>query len=85
MTKIKVLDASAPPGLPSLLSGPSETTVMTAISALSFSPDGEVPIISNGPHICRVLFHSSSSFNDLPTNFCWNCHYIYLWILLENK
>ncbi|GFZ16445.1 transducin/WD40 repeat-like superfamily protein [Actinidia rufa] len=39
VTKIKVLDANGPPGLPSLLGGVSE--VVTAISALSFSPDGE--------------------------------------------
>ncbi|XP_062074431.1 uncharacterized protein LOC133778502 [Humulus lupulus] len=41
--KIKVLDASGPPGLPTLLAaaGGSETVVATAISALSFSPDGE--------------------------------------------
>ncbi|XP_048319702.2 uncharacterized protein LOC107430195 isoform X1 [Ziziphus jujuba] len=39
--KIKVLDASGPPGLPTLLALESETTVATAISALSFSPDGE--------------------------------------------
>lgn len=42
ITKIKVLDASGPPGLPSLLGGASEMAVNTAISALSFSPDGEV-------------------------------------------
>ncbi|KAJ0106075.1 hypothetical protein Patl1_17635 [Pistacia atlantica] len=41
VTKLKVLDASGPPGLPSLLSETSETMVTTAISALSFSPDGE--------------------------------------------
>lgn len=41
VTKIKVLDASGPPGLPNLLGGAPETIVMTAISALSFSPDGE--------------------------------------------
>ena len=40
VTKIKVLDANGPPGLPSLRGGVSE--VVTAISALSFSPDGEV-------------------------------------------
>ncbi|KAK9668081.1 hypothetical protein RND81_13G033800 [Saponaria officinalis] len=40
VTKIKVLDASGPPGIPTLLSGASET-VITAISALSFSPDEE--------------------------------------------
>ncbi|XP_076953236.1 uncharacterized protein LOC143627254 [Bidens hawaiensis] len=44
MTKIKILDASAPPGLPTLLGGVSETTVNTAISVLSFSPDGEMVV-----------------------------------------
>ncbi|XP_065632257.1 uncharacterized protein LOC112022753 isoform X3 [Quercus suber] len=39
--KIKVLDAIGPPGLPTLLATASETVVTTAISALSFSPDGE--------------------------------------------
>lgn len=38
MSKIKVLDAC---GLPNLLGGASETTITTAISSLSFSPDGE--------------------------------------------
>ncbi|KAJ7004155.1 uncharacterized protein [Populus alba] len=41
VTKIKVLDASGPPGLPNLLSGTSEMAVTTVISALSFAPDGE--------------------------------------------
>lgn len=41
LTKIKILDASGPPGLPTLLGGASETTINTAISVLSFSPDGE--------------------------------------------
>ncbi|XP_017234701.1 uncharacterized protein LOC108208690 isoform X2 [Daucus carota subsp. sativus] len=41
MAAIKILDASGPPGLPSLLGGDSELSVATAISALSFSPDGE--------------------------------------------
>ncbi|ESQ38381.1 hypothetical protein EUTSA_v10028363mg [Eutrema salsugineum] len=41
MTKVRVLDASGPPGLPNLLRGASESAVTTAISALSFSPDGE--------------------------------------------
>ncbi|KAL6502370.1 hypothetical protein OROHE_024648 [Orobanche hederae] len=41
MTKIKVLDASGPPGLPNLLGGTLEKAITTAISALSFSPDGE--------------------------------------------
>ncbi|PON39898.1 Regulatory associated protein of TOR [Parasponia andersonii] len=39
--KIKVLDASGPPGLPTLLAAASETVVANAISVLSFSPDGE--------------------------------------------
>ncbi|CAN8308230.1 unnamed protein product [Cochlearia groenlandica] len=41
MTKIRVLDASGPPGLPNFLRGASESAITTAISALSFSPDGE--------------------------------------------
>ncbi|XVF10515.1 hypothetical protein REPUB_Repub07fG0189600 [Reevesia pubescens] len=41
VTKIKVLNASGPPGLPSLLSGAPEMSVTTVISALSFSADGE--------------------------------------------
>ncbi|KDP25377.1 hypothetical protein JCGZ_20533 [Jatropha curcas] len=41
VTKVKILDASGPPGLPTLLSGASETAITTVISALSFSPDGE--------------------------------------------
>ena len=46
VTKIKVLDASGPPGLPRLLSGAAEMSVTIMISALSFSPDGEVYLIS---------------------------------------
>ncbi|CAN6216767.1 unnamed protein product [Urochloa humidicola] len=41
VTKIRILDASGPPGLPSLLIGSSNTTTTILISALSFSPDGE--------------------------------------------
>ncbi|XP_027183122.1 WD repeat-containing protein 7 isoform X1 [Coffea eugenioides] len=41
MAKIKVLDASGPLGLPTLLRGASDTAVTTAISALSFALDGE--------------------------------------------
>lgn len=44
--KIKVLDASGPPGLPNLLAAGSEMMLVTAISALSFSPDGEVHFIN---------------------------------------
>jgi hypothetical protein len=45
VTKIRILDASAPLGLPVLLKGASNTKVATAISALSFSPDGEIVYI----------------------------------------
>ncbi|KAJ1259284.1 hypothetical protein BS78_10G142000 [Paspalum vaginatum] len=41
VTKIRILDASGPPGLPSLLAGSSSTTASILISVLSFSPDGE--------------------------------------------
>ena len=41
VTKIKILDASGPPGIPTLLSGAPET-IISAISTLTFSPDGEV-------------------------------------------
>ncbi|KAL6602748.1 hypothetical protein ACP70R_043109 [Stipagrostis hirtigluma subsp. patula] len=41
VTKIRILDASGPPGLPSLLAGSSNTTATILITALSFSPDGE--------------------------------------------
>lgn len=41
VTKIRILDASGPPGLPSLLAGSSNTTATILISVLSFSPDGE--------------------------------------------
>ncbi|XP_031386735.1 uncharacterized protein LOC116200150 [Punica granatum] len=41
VAKIKVLDASAPLALPSLLGGQSGLALTTVISALSFSPDGE--------------------------------------------
>ncbi|XP_062026165.1 uncharacterized protein LOC133742501 isoform X1 [Rosa rugosa] len=41
IVKIKILDASGPPGLPNLLAASSEMKLVTAISALNFSPDGE--------------------------------------------
>lgn len=44
--KIKVLDASGPPGLPNLLAPSSEMMIVTAISALGFSPDGEVHCVN---------------------------------------
>ncbi|KAI3956395.1 hypothetical protein MKX01_016808 [Papaver californicum] len=41
VTLLKVLDASGPPGLPSLLGGVPDMSATTGISALKFSPDGE--------------------------------------------
>lgn len=41
VTKIRILDACGPPGLPSFLEGPSNTTTTILITALSFSLDGE--------------------------------------------
>ncbi|CAN6485798.1 unnamed protein product [Victoria cruziana] len=41
VTKVKVLDASGPPGLPSLLGSESDRTITAGISVLSFAPDGE--------------------------------------------
>ncbi|WOL09312.1 hypothetical protein Cni_G18065 [Canna indica] len=41
VSKIKVLDASGPPGLPSLLEASSKSKITRVISALTFSPDGE--------------------------------------------
>lgn len=70
VTKIKVLDASAPPGLPSLLSGASETTVTTAISALSFSPDGE-GLVAFSEHGLMIRWWSLGSawWEKLGRNF----------------
>ncbi|XP_062228905.1 uncharacterized protein LOC133926811 isoform X2 [Phragmites australis] len=48
VTKIRILDASGPPGLPSLLAGSSNTTSTILISALSFSTDGESTFINFG-------------------------------------
>ncbi|XP_042459353.1 uncharacterized protein LOC122042996 isoform X1 [Zingiber officinale] len=50
VSKIKVLDASGPPGLPSLLEESSNSRITTVITALTFSPDGEglVAFSSNG-------------------------------------
>lgn len=41
VTKLKILDASGPPGFESLLSGDIAMSTTGGISALSFSPDGE--------------------------------------------
>ncbi|KAK3227903.1 hypothetical protein Dsin_007765 [Dipteronia sinensis] len=70
VTKIKVLDASGPPGLPSLLSGASETMVTTAISALSFSPDGE-GLVAFSEHGLMIRWWSLGSvwWEKLSRNF----------------
>ncbi|KAI9175137.1 hypothetical protein LWI28_027904 [Acer negundo] len=68
--KIKVLDASGPPGLPSLLSGASETMVTTAISALSFSLDGE-GLVAFSEHGLMIRWWSLGSlwWEKLSRNF----------------
>lgn len=60
MSKIKVLDASGPPGLPGLLGGDSGSAMTTGISALSFSPDGEVDSMLG----CNTLFRTSPSHTE---------------------
>lgn len=64
MAKIKVLDASGPLGFPKLLSGSYGAT--TTISAVSFSPDGEV--IHNFSCILEILlwyiYFEDSEFLD---------------------
>ncbi|GAB4857436.1 hypothetical protein Ancab_015345 [Ancistrocladus abbreviatus] len=69
VTKIKVLDASGPAGLPNLLVGASET-VTTAISALSFSPDGE-GLVAFSEHglIIRWWSLGSAWWEKLSRNF----------------
>ncbi|GMN31907.1 hypothetical protein TIFTF001_003441 [Ficus carica] len=70
VTKIKVLDASAPPGLPTLLAAASETVVATAISALSFSPDGE-GLVAFSEHGLMIRWWSLGSvwWEKLTRNF----------------
>lgn len=70
MVKIKVLDASGPPGLPSLLATASETVVTTAISALSFSPDGE-GLVAFSEHGLMIRWWSLGSvwWEKLSRNF----------------
>jgi len=58
---IKVLDASGPPGLPTLLpASASGTMLTTAISALSFSPDGEVLTSFVDKNLDCLVFHDMS-------------------------
>lgn len=69
VTKMKVLDASGPPGLPTLFSGAPET-VTAAISALTFSPDGEglVAFSENGL-VIRWWSLGSAWWEKLSRNF----------------
>lgn len=50
MEKVKVLDASRPPGHPSLLLRSSDAVFDIGISSASFSPDGDV--------LCSILWIS---------------------------
>ncbi|XP_022136508.1 uncharacterized protein LOC111008200 isoform X2 [Momordica charantia] len=70
VTKIKVLDASGPPGLPSLLAAGSEMAVRTSISALSFSPDGE-GVVAFSEHGLMIRWWSLGSvwWEKLSRNF----------------
>lgn len=70
MAKIKVLDASGPPGLPSLLSGAPELAINTLISALSFSPDGE-GLVAFSEHGLMIRWWSLGSvwWEKLSRNF----------------
>lgn len=67
VAKIKVLDASAPLALPSLLAGASGMALTTVISALSFSQDGEVPYI-----------HSTCLDVDMNLFYFLSCFFIYI-------
>lgn len=71
VTMIKVLDASGPPGLPSLLTATASGAVLTtAISALSFSPDGE-GLVAFSEHGLMIRWWSLGSFwyEKLSRNF----------------
>ncbi|XP_027916388.1 uncharacterized protein LOC114175787 isoform X2 [Vigna unguiculata] len=71
VTMIKVLDASGPPGLPTLLPASSLGTMLTtAISALSFSPDGE-GLVAFSEHGLLIRWWSLGSFwwEKLSRNF----------------
>ncbi|MED6173547.1 hypothetical protein PIB30_118502 [Stylosanthes scabra] len=70
VTMIKVLDASGPPGLPSLLTSASGTMLTTAISALSFSPDGE-GLVAFSEHGLMIRWWSVGSvwWEKLSRNF----------------
>lgn len=70
VTKIKVLDATGPPGLPSLLPAGSEMPLRISISALSFSPDGE-GVVAFSEHGLMIRWWSLGSvwWEKLSRNF----------------
>nr|KYP58650.1 WD repeat-containing protein 7 [Cajanus cajan] len=71
VTMVKVLDASGPPGLPTLLTAATSGTMLTtAISALSFSPDGE-GLVAFSEHGLLIRWWSLGSFwwEKLSRNF----------------
>ncbi|XP_008452001.2 uncharacterized protein LOC103493139 isoform X1 [Cucumis melo] len=70
VTKIKVLDATGPPGLPSLLPAGSEMALRISISALSFSPDGE-GVVAFSEHGLMIRWWSVGSvwWEKLSRNF----------------
>ncbi|KAK7358573.1 hypothetical protein VNO77_00506 [Canavalia gladiata] len=70
VTMIKVLDASGPPGLPTLLTAAASGVLTTAISALSFSPDGE-GLVAFSEHGLLIRWWSLGSFwwEKLSRNF----------------
>ncbi|KAK7251371.1 hypothetical protein RIF29_34501 [Crotalaria pallida] len=70
VTMIKVLDASGPPGLPSFLTAVAGVMLTTAISALSFSPDGE-GLVAFSEHGLMIRWWSLGSvwWEKLSRNF----------------
>ncbi|RDX80160.1 WD repeat-containing protein 7, partial [Mucuna pruriens] len=71
VTMVKVLDASGPPGLPTLLTAATSGTMLTtAISALSFSQDGE-GLVAFSEHGLLIRWWSLGSFwwEKLSRNF----------------
>ncbi|KAL3021525.1 hypothetical protein AAZX31_05G197500 [Glycine max] len=76
VTMVKVLDASGPPGLPTLLpAATSGTMLTTAISALSFSPDGEMVVTGiflvgeTKPELCSCPVHQTNICSSLGRIF----------------
>ncbi|XP_047323179.1 uncharacterized protein LOC124926900 isoform X2 [Impatiens glandulifera] len=70
VSKVKILDASAPPGFPSLLGGAQDMSAVSAISALSFSPDGE-GLVAFSEHGLMIRWWSLGSiwWEKLSRNF----------------